>query len=80
MSLLDRLGGRKAAEESLTPKQQPRPSTPPVQPSTPTKQDSTSFASRRPKDVTKIDSTAFTARRSVSNEERSARLCHCSTD
>ena len=66
MSLLDRLGGRKAAEESLRPQQPPRPSAP-------AKQDSTSFASRRPKDATKIDSTAFTARRSVSNEPLSDR-------
>ena len=69
MSILDRLGGRKAVEESLRPQLKPsQPSTPPAP-----KQDSTSFASRKPKDAIKQDSTGFTARRAPSVEPQTDR-------
>ena len=75
MSILDRLGGRKAVEDSLRPQlkpqqsQQSKPSTAPAQPQpSANRQDSTSFASRRLKDAPKPDAATFVVRRGVPSE------------
>ena len=63
MSMLDRLGGRKAVEESLRPQIKPSAPQPSKPQPAPIKQDSTSFASRRTVDAAKPDATTFAARR-----------------